>query len=589
MRTIAPPMMTGVLYLMAALIVLHISRGGNGIATLWPSSGILFAALLVASPHRGRWHVWAAAAASLVANVASGNTPVVSLGFTLANITEAIGAVWLLRTRARRDVTFHAPNDLTWFCIAAIFGTSISASIATIIAPAPGVSFWFSWFATDLLGVLVVTPLFLMVGQTLQRGMAGLAMIRLSEISVVLAMVALVASFTFWQSTYPLLFLPMLAVIIAAYRVGPLGAAGGVLIIATVSSILLTFGYGPRPLLVLSMLQRNLFMQFYLLTLFAAALPIAALLAARAGLVDELAEKVRLLQLSEGAAHVGHWRVDTATREIAWSPEVFRIHGVAGDTPPGLDAALQAFHIDDRDLVSNRIGEAIRDHSGFAFTARIVRPNGEMRQVFLRGETDTKNGPSPLGLFGIMQDITDQVANEVALNAARVRAEAAAAQATILAQTDQLTGIANRRRTTLVLDEAVQASSEHGTPVSIATFDIDHFKRINDTYGHQAGDEVIKRVALDASGELRSADTLGRFGGEEFLIVLPGAIASVAVTVAERVRTAIESSRIHPSVTISIGVAELACGETCESLLRRADQALYEAKRRGRNVLQLAA
>ena len=120
-------------------------------------------------------------------------------------------------------------------------------------------------------------------------------------------------------------------------------------------------------------------------------------------------------------------------------------------------------------------------------------------------------------------------------------------------------------------------------------FDIDHFKRINDTYGHQAGDEVLKRVAADAGGELRSADTIGRFGGEEFVIVLPDATAAVAMMVAERVRAAIEAGGTNPRVTISVGVAELATGEQCESLLNRADQALYVAKREGRNVLRLAA
>ena len=119
-------------------------------------------------------------------------------------------------------------------------------------------------------------------------------------------------------------------------------------------------------------------------------------------------------------------------------------------------------------------------------------------------------------------------------------------------------------------------------------FDIDHFKRINDRYGHQVGDEVLKRIAINAEGELRSADTLGRFGGEEFVIVLPDATASIAMMVAERIRVAIEIGG-NPRVTISIGVAELAIGETCESFLKRADQALYVAKREGRNALRLAA
>ena len=131
----------------------------------------------------------------------------------------------------------------------------------------------------------------------------------------------------------------------------------------------------------------------------------------------------------------------------------------------------------------------------------------------------------------------------------------------IMAETDQLTGIATRRRTSFALEQAVSASRASGKAVPDAMFDIDHFKRINDTYGHQAGDEVLKRVAADAAGELRGADTIGRFGGEEFVIVLPEATASVAMIVAERVRAAIEAGGNNPCVTISIGVAELAIGE----------------------------
>ncbi|MFV3545505.1 PAS domain-containing protein, partial [Mycobacterium tuberculosis] len=122
-----------------------------------------------------------------------------------------------------------------------------------------------------------------------------------------------------------------------------------------------------------------------------------------------------------------------------------------------MDAAIEAYHVDDRALVSERLEEAIRDKHGFAFTARIVRPDGEVRHVFSRGEIDGAADDSTPALFGIIQDITAQVAHEAALEEARQRAEDAAAKATIMAETDQLTGIANRRRTTFALEEAVRA------------------------------------------------------------------------------------------------------------------------------------
>ena len=583
------PIATGVGYYLAAIAALALTRGTDGIATLWPSSGILFAVLLITPRDRIGWHVAAAAVGSLCANLQAGNAVPLSIGFTVANMGESMIAAWLLRTRSRCRVSFVDPGGLKCFCMAALMATTSAATIAVSTAPVPSMGFWFSWFTTDLLGILIVTPLMLIAERIVRGGATRPRRREVVEAIAMFAMVAIVAGLTFSQSSYPLLFVPMLAILAATFRLGPLGAAGGVLIVTAVSSIAISIGSGPHVLIDGGSQARSLFMQFYLLALFASALPVAALLATRAKLAEQLAEKMRLLQLAEGAAHVGHWRLDAGTGTITWSREVFRIHGIDGETPPALDSAIEAYHVDDRPLVSERLEAAIRDGHGFAFTARIVRPDGEVRNVFSRGEIDRNAGDGPPGLFGIIQDITTQVAHEAALEEARLRAEDAAAQATIMAETDQLTGIANRRRTSFALEQAVQASRDSGRPVAIAMFDIDHFKRINDIYGHQTGDEVLKRIAADAGGELRGADTLGRFGGEEFVIVLPDATANVAMMVAERVRVAIEAGGDNPRVTISIGVAELATGETCHTLLGRADQALYVAKREGRNALRLAA
>ena len=158
-----------------------------------------------------------------------------------------------------------------------------------------------------------------------------------------------------------------------------------------------------------------------------------------------------------------------------------------------------------------------------------------------------------------------------------------------MSETDPLTGIANRRRTLTALDQAIATALAERRPLSVAMFDIDHFKQINDTFGHQTGDEVLKQVAAKAAKELRSADTVGRFGGEEFVVVLPNATADIAARVGERIRNAIETSGEGPCVTISIGVAELQPDENGQNALRRADEALYVAKNEGRNTLRLAA
>lgn len=588
-RSALAPVLTGLAYFGAAFGSLYLTRSGDGIAALWPASGIMLAVLLMAARSRLQWHIGAAAVASMAANLAAGNAPILALLFTTANISEAVLAAWLLRSRATCRISFTEPDGLICFTKAATMATALSATIATVTGPSWTTHFWLSWFVTDLLGILIVAPLILIVARSVRHDGWRRSVSTASQTVSMFGFVTLVTALCFWQSSYPLLFLPMLAVLLAVVRLGPLGAAGGVLIVAAGSSIATAFGHGPLTLVNGTTLERSLLLQFYLLTVFAASLPIATLLIARDRLHSRLAGKMRLLELAEAAAQVGHWRLDTATQTVTWSREVFRIHGLEGDTPPPLDKAVEAYHPDDRAMVAACVKHSLEHRVGFEFKARIVRPGGDVRHVFSKGEIDQLGDDGSFGLFGIIQDVTAQVAHDAMMEEARLRAEEAARRAIVMAETDQLTGIANRRRTELALDQAIAMAEQSCRQMSVAIFDIDHFKRVNDTYGHQAGDEVLKRVAQEAAGELRSGDILGRFGGEEFVIVLPDAPAEVASRVANRVRTAIEAGNTNPAVTISVGVAELAHGESADALLRRADQALYAAKRAGRNRLRLAA
>ncbi len=156
---------------------------------------------------------------------------------------------------------------------------------------------------------------------------------------------------------------------------------------------------------------------------------------------------------------------------------------------------------------------------------------------------------------------------------------------------DGLTGLCNRRH----LDERIVAevafARRHDVPLSVAIADIDHFKRVNDTHGHPAGDAVLRAVARTMAGAVRVEDLVGRYGGEEFLVILRGVALESAMTAAGRLRAAIEraaialpdGSPIH--VTASFGVASLRCCESPDvaSLVRRADARLYAAKNAGRN------
>ncbi|WP_440109590.1 GGDEF domain-containing protein [Acidovorax sp. BL-A-41-H1] len=162
------------------------------------------------------------------------------------------------------------------------------------------------------------------------------------------------------------------------------------------------------------------------------------------------------------------------------------------------------------------------------------------------------------------------------------------------ATTDPLTGLPNRREFDRCFARDAARADRDASPLCVAVFDLDHFKAVNDQYGHGAGDEVLRRVAQIARDCFRSVDSLGRIGGEEFAVLLPGAMAHDAAVVAQRfvdrlANTPIEHGGFTIHVTATVGVAERKPGESAlDTMLHRADAALYEGKHAGRNRVEMA-
>jgi len=158
---------------------------------------------------------------------------------------------------------------------------------------------------------------------------------------------------------------------------------------------------------------------------------------------------------------------------------------------------------------------------------------------------------------------------------------------------DELTGTLNRRSLSARLEEERARCERGGERFGVALFDLDHFKAVNDTYGHAKGDQVLKEFADAVRGAMRDSDVFGRHGGEEFMLLLPRTGAEAALRAVERVRASVQArnwSRIAPEfvLTVSGGVTVFRSGETAEQVLARADGALYEAKRGGRNRVCVA-
>lgn len=157
---------------------------------------------------------------------------------------------------------------------------------------------------------------------------------------------------------------------------------------------------------------------------------------------------------------------------------------------------------------------------------------------------------------------------------------------------DPLTGLPNRAAWSERLEHEIQQWQQHGNTLSLAMLDLDHFKRINDSYGHLAGDKVLKIIATVLRKRLRGTDFIARFGGEEFVLLLPATPPAVGAKLLETLRAAIEACPFHfkgerVTITISMGLASFRTGEHSDLVLKRADQALYRAKNAGRNRVEL--
>ena len=224
------------------------------------------------------------------------------------------------------------------------------------------------------------------------------------------------------------------------------------------------------------------------------------------------------------------------------------------------------------------------------YESQLIRADGSIASVLVTGvprKIDEKNA----GAIAVITDLTEQKRTENELRSAKDLLEKALAREEKLANTDVLTGINNRRHLFVLAKRKFAVASRYKQALAALMFDIDLYKQINDEYGHDNGDQILVKVVQTISSELRDADQFGRYGGDEFIILLPMTAAPQAYLLAERIRTKVEALRIPSakgdiSITLSIGVAEIdhaSSEETLENIFRRADKAMYQAKQSGRN------
>jgi diguanylate cyclase (GGDEF)-like protein len=302
------------------------------------------------------------------------------------------------------------------------------------------------------------------------------------------------------------------------------------------------------------------------------------------------------LKLAQSIARLGYWEWDLKSGQFSCSGEMYRILGLESPmTMSNHEALLHTVHPDDRERVANYLSNAQSgDNSDIEY--RVISSDGQTRVLHGRAEKfasgagmDTKiigtvqdvHESNQVRMRGIIQDITEQKELQSRLEK--------------LANTDDLTGCTSRRHFMERAETELLRVRRYGREMSMLMLDLDHFKNINDQYGHEVGDTALRIFVQVCQKLLRDVDVMGRLGGEEFAIMLPETSSAQAIKVAERACQAVAAAEVSvqnaPPVhfTTSIGVASLAAGDLrVDALLNRADRALYKAKEAGRNQIQFA-
>ena len=572
----------------------------SGLEALWPSNAITLAILILAGRNRGDIAAIIAGggAGSIALHLIYRDPASILLSLTAANMVESGMAYALLRLAGIRGGLVDRVGNYFALAVAAavagIFSSTIGGFGLWIGRNVPFWEGWFSWYVSGLLSAVMVTPS-VMVAVDLVRGHRsrapnGKAILEFLGLSW---LVAALAGYVFLHTRLPLTFIVPPTVLLLTFRFRAVGAVAGVAIVTTIAACATASGYGPIALLLWHQPgDQVLLLQVFIATNLLSALPVAAVLNER----DHQADETRAFaeHFKSVVENIGEviFRIDGQGRWAYLNPAWETLTGQPIGATLGhswldlIEPAARPELVDRADAVLR--GEERSTHR----VVRLETPGGlRWVELFIQGLRDQDGRIA--GATGTLRDIDDRKRLEEHVITAKRRAEQRAREATLLASTDELTGIANRRAFMSQLDREIAGATEFGWPLAVAMFDVDHFKLVNDRYGHAVGDRVLQLIAARAASVVRGGDLVGRLGGEEFGILMPGAALDEAAHVAERLREAMETvaelDESLPGVTISIGIAARESQRSAQELLASADVALYAAKGEGRNRVRIAA
>ncbi len=606
-------LLVGLLYAATGWLSVRFTLVPGGPAMLWLPNAVVLAALLL-SPRR-QWLCFAALVlpVELLVDWGTYSLPQ-ALGFAAANITEVMLAACAITWLCGRVFFMQRVAHVGWFvALGAGLASGLAALVGALMHPQPpdGLGLWghwLVWWLGDALGLLVLTPLLLDLWGP-QGKSEHLHLLRSwrwwPETVLLIALNLLVFGERFTGLGGPALSVVLVLPAVAwlALRHGTVGGAWASLWTAAIAIVMTAAESGPYASGNLP--RSDLLLQEFLLAVVLSALGLGAFML-------EARQRENALRLYQRAVEASDDSIAIADAQQPDFPIVYVNQKFLSSTGYRADEVLGH---NCRFLSAHD-----RDQPGLA-TVRLALQRAEPVQVSLRNYR--KDGTlywnqltlAPVftergvltHFIGVQHDITDIKRTQDELLAAKQALEAhnqeledrvqeRTHELELLSTTDPLTGARNRR---FLMDQTaleIARAQRYGHPLSCLLFDIDHFKQVNDSHGHDVGDRVLTTMCLAVQTMLRPADTLARYGGEEFVVLLPDTDLEQARYAAERIRSAMSAMPVPAPgleaplhITVSVGVATLSVlNADADALFKAADTAMYRAKEGGRNRVVVA-
>jgi diguanylate cyclase (GGDEF)-like protein/PAS domain S-box-containing protein len=543
---------------------------------VWPPTGIALAALLIFG-----YRAWPGVfLGALAVNITTADSVSASIMIAAGNTTEALLGAYLINQFAHGAHVFERASDIFYFIVIVLFATALAASIGvaslllTRLAVADDViPVWFTWWLGDATGAFIVAPVItLWVNAGVQWSKR--LVLEASVWALSLAFTGLVVFGNLLPEglrNYPLGFLILPFIIWSAFRLGRRGAATATLILSAIAIWGTRAGNGPFALYGdnESLLLLQIFMAFMAMT----GLILAAVVAERRRR-EESEHWLATIVESSSDAIIGK-NLDGIV--LSWNQAAERMYGYT--TSEMVGNSISVLVPPDRPNEVTLLLDQIRRGERIEHFETVRRcKDGKQINVSLTISPIKDAGGIVNGASVIARDITERRRTEE-----RIR---------YLAQHDALTGLPNRVLFRDRIGQAIVQARRHHQLLAVLFLDLDGFKHINDSLGHQIGDHLLRMTARRLQRCLREGDTIARLGGDEFVMCLPGLnegndAMPVAAKILDTLRESfyVEQHELHVSGSIGISLYP-SDGEDAEVLMRSADTAMYHAKENGRNNYQ---